>query len=108
MDLPAGEVERILALDEALERLAALNPRHAQVVECRFFGGMTIEETAAALDISPATAKRDWSLVRLATQALARATGIAAVDELARLVSDDRLSSLRLDGLLSIWHGTER
>jgi protease-4 len=50
----------------------------------------------------------DWGLVRLATQALARATGIAAVDELARLVTDDRLSSLRLDGLLSVWHGTER
>ncbi len=50
----------------------------------------------------------DWGLVRLATQALARATGIAAADELARLLSDDRLASLRLDGLLSIWHGTER
>jgi protease IV len=50
----------------------------------------------------------DWGLLSLATRALARATGIAAVDELARLVSDDRLASLRLDGLLSIWHGTER
>lgn len=64
-DLPAAEADRILALDGALERLAALNPRHAKVVECRFFAGMTIEETAAALDISPATAKRDWSLLRL-------------------------------------------
>jgi protease IV len=50
----------------------------------------------------------DWGLLSLATRALARATGIAAVDELARLVNDDRLASLRLDGLLSIWHGTER
>jgi protease-4 len=50
----------------------------------------------------------DWGLLSLATRALERATGIAAVDELARLVSDDRLASLRLDGLLSIWHGTER
>jgi protease-4 len=50
----------------------------------------------------------DWGLLSLATRALARATGIAAVDELARLLSDDRLASLRLDGLLSIWHGTER
>lgn len=64
-DLPSGEVDRILALDEALARLAALNPRHAKVVECRFFVGMTIEETAEALGVSPATAKRDWSLLRL-------------------------------------------
>jgi DNA-directed RNA polymerase specialized sigma24 family protein len=42
-----------------------VNPRHAKVVECRFFVGMTIEETATALGISPATAKRDWSLLRL-------------------------------------------
>jgi RNA polymerase sigma factor (TIGR02999 family) len=64
-DLPTGEAERIIALDEALGRLAALNPRHAKVVEYRFFGGMTIEETATALGVSPATAKRDWSLLRL-------------------------------------------
>jgi protease-4 len=50
----------------------------------------------------------DWGLLSLATRALARATGITAVDELVRLASDDRLASLRLDGLLSIWHGTER
>ena len=65
VDLPSGEADRILALDEALERLAALNPRHARVVECRFFVGMTIEETAEALGVSPATTKRDWSLLRL-------------------------------------------
>jgi RNA polymerase sigma factor (TIGR02999 family) len=64
-DLPTGEADRILALDEALERLAALNPRHAKVVQCRFFGGMTIEETAVALGVSPATTKRDWNLLRL-------------------------------------------
>jgi RNA polymerase sigma factor (TIGR02999 family) len=64
-DLPAEEADRILVLDEALERLAAVNPRHAKVVECRFFVGMTIEETATALGVSPATAKRDWSLLRL-------------------------------------------
>jgi RNA polymerase sigma factor (TIGR02999 family) len=64
-DLPTEEADRILALDEALERLAVVNPRHAKVVECRFFVGMTIEETATALGISPATAKRDWSLLRL-------------------------------------------
>jgi RNA polymerase sigma factor (TIGR02999 family) len=63
--LPVDEADRILALDAALERLAVVNPRHARVVECRFFGGMTIEETAAVLEVSPGTAKRDWSLVRL-------------------------------------------
>jgi RNA polymerase sigma factor (TIGR02999 family) len=62
--LPATEADRILALDAALEKLAAVNPRHARVVECRFFGGMTIEETAMVLEISPATAKRDWTLLR--------------------------------------------
>ena len=64
MALPVTEADRILALDAALDRLAALNPRHARIVECRFFGGMTIEETATVLEISPATAKHDWSLLR--------------------------------------------
>jgi len=64
-ELPVAEADRILALDEALERLNELNPRHAKVVECRFFVGMTIEETAAALDVSPVTIKRDWSLLRM-------------------------------------------
>ncbi len=52
------------ALDEALARLAELNPRHAQVVECRFFTGLSVEETADALDLSPATVKRDWTAAR--------------------------------------------
>ena len=59
----AADAERILALDEALERLAAVNPRHARVVECRFFGGMTVEETAVVLEVSPGTVKRDWMLL---------------------------------------------
>ena len=59
------EAEKLLALDEALERLAKINERQSQVVECRFFAGMTIEETAAALGLSPATVKRDWTLARL-------------------------------------------
>jgi len=62
--LPAAEADRILALEAALERLTELNPRHARVVECRFFGGMTTEETAAVLEVSPGTVKRDWSLLR--------------------------------------------
>ena len=49
-----------------------------------------------------------WSLTRFITQALARATGIAALDQLAHVLGDDRLATLRLDGLVSVWHGTER
>jgi len=52
----------LVALDESLERLAASNPRHGRIVECRFFGGMTIKDTAEALGISPATVKRGWSV----------------------------------------------
>lgn len=59
-----GAVEELLALDEALEHLAALDPRQARVVECRFFGGLSVAETAEALDISPATVKRDWTVAR--------------------------------------------
>jgi RNA polymerase sigma factor (TIGR02999 family) len=51
-------------LDEALERLAVRFPRQARVVECRFFGGLSVEETAEALDLAPRTVKRDWSLAR--------------------------------------------
>lgn len=66
-DVIAAAVERpgdLLALDEALDRLAALNERQARVVECRYFVGMDVEETSTALGISPATAKRDWTAAR--------------------------------------------
>jgi RNA polymerase sigma factor (TIGR02999 family) len=63
--LSVADADRILALNAALDRLSTKSPRHARIVECRFFTGMTIEETAVALDISPATAKRDWALVRV-------------------------------------------
>lgn len=56
--------EDLLALDEALKRLAEINQRQARVVECRYFGGMNIEDTAVALDVSTATVKRDWTLAR--------------------------------------------
>ena len=52
--------EAILALEEALQRLEKLDERQGQVVECRFFAGLTIEEAAAALDVSASTVKRDW------------------------------------------------
>lgn len=52
------------AIDEALTRLARLDPRQARIVELRFFGGLTVEEAAAVLGISPATLKREWSVAR--------------------------------------------
>lgn len=54
----------VLELDAALERLAALDPQQAKIVELRYFGGLTVEEAAEALDISPATVKRHWTLAR--------------------------------------------
>jgi RNA polymerase sigma factor (TIGR02999 family) len=54
----------LLALDEALERLAALDDRHARIVELRFFGGLTNEEAAEALGVSVATVKRAWTAAR--------------------------------------------
>jgi len=54
----------LLALDEALERLTALDERQARVVELRFFGGLSVEETAEVLKISPATIKREWSMAK--------------------------------------------
>lgn len=55
-----SRAEDLLALDEALTRLAHQNPRWAQVIECRLFAGLEVEETAEALGISTATVKRDW------------------------------------------------
>ena len=62
--LNESQSHTLLALDEALERLAQVDERQIRVVECRFFGGMTIEETAIALDISPRTVKRDWAMAQ--------------------------------------------
>jgi RNA polymerase sigma factor (sigma-70 family) len=54
----------VVALDDALNRLRDLDERQARVVECRFFGGMTEDETAEALGIGVRTAKRDWAKAR--------------------------------------------
>jgi len=59
-----AEAVDVLALDAALERLAELDPQQAKIVELRYFGGLTVEEAAEALDISPATVKRHWTLAR--------------------------------------------
>ena len=68
-DLSRRSAEReggvdVLELDAALEKLAALDPQQAKIVELRYFGGLTVEEAAEALDISPATVKRHWTIAR--------------------------------------------
>lgn len=56
--------DELIELDFALVELEKRNPRHARVVECRFFGGMTVEDVAEALGVSPRTVKADWALAR--------------------------------------------
>ncbi len=60
----AGEVD-VVALDHALRELESLDARQAKIIELRYFGGLTIEDTASVLSISVATVKRDWNLARL-------------------------------------------
>ena len=60
---PGDEVD-LLALDAALDKLSTLDERQAKIVELRYFGGLSVEEAAEALGISPATVKRDWTLAR--------------------------------------------
>lgn len=62
--LSADQVDRLAGLDEALRRFESIAERQCRVVECRFFGGMSVEETAAALGMSPRSVKRDWSFAR--------------------------------------------
>lgn len=59
-----AQSQQLVALDAALTRLEYVSPRQSRVVECRFFGGLTIDETAMALDISPRTVKRDWTMAQ--------------------------------------------
>jgi RNA polymerase sigma factor (TIGR02999 family) len=61
---PAKREVDVVALDDALNRLAVMDPRQATIVEMRFFGGLSIEETASALHLSPATVKRDWVVAK--------------------------------------------
>ena len=64
VELSDDQREMVIALDEALEALQRIAARQARVVECRFFGGMSVEDTAVALDVSPRTVKRDWTFAR--------------------------------------------
>ena len=60
-----GRSEDLVALDEALKTLTRVDPRKSQVVEMRFFGGLSVEETAEVLKVSPDTVLRDWRLAKL-------------------------------------------
>lgn len=64
IDPEASRSEELLAVEESLDRLATLDPQQARVVEMRYFGGMTVEETAEALSVSPRTVKRDWAMAK--------------------------------------------
>ncbi len=64
LSFSSGPELDLLSLDEALSRLRELHERQARVVECRFFSGMTIEETASALEVSPRTVEADWYAAR--------------------------------------------
>jgi len=63
-ELPAPSAESLLEVADALERLGRVSPRLAEVVECRFFGGYSDEETAAALGLTDRTVRRDWEKAR--------------------------------------------
>lgn len=60
-----SDAASLLAIDDALDRLAELNPRMARVVECRFYGGLTAEEIAEALGVTVRTVERDWAKARM-------------------------------------------
>jgi RNA polymerase sigma factor (TIGR02999 family) len=62
--VPTERSPEFLALDEALQRLSRLNARQAQVVDLRYFVGLTVDETAAVLDLSPETVKLDWRFAK--------------------------------------------
>jgi len=74
----SGEDSSLLALDDALSALAALDPRKVKVVEMRYFGGLSVEETAEVLKISPQSVMRDWKLAKVW---LAREVSRSGVDE---------------------------
>lgn len=64
LDLAVEQAFDLVALDEALTELASFDPRQARIVELRYFGGLSIEETAEAISASPATVKREWTIAK--------------------------------------------
>jgi RNA polymerase sigma factor (TIGR02999 family) len=83
---PQEKGHDIVALDDALKALADLDPRKSKVVELRFFGGLSVEETADALNVSPDTVHRDW---RLAKAWLAREMGKAPANDSPKSENDE-------------------
>lgn len=63
-ETPIEMDQQLIELDLALDELAKFDPTQARVIELRYFGGMTIEETAEVMNISPATVKREWTMAR--------------------------------------------
>jgi len=80
VDVPVPEPDvDLVAIDDALEKLGAVDPRKAQVVELRFFGGLSVEETAQALDISPRTVHKEWAFARAWLYCALQAGGLHGV-----------------------------
>lgn len=63
-DLSSDQADELVALDRALDQLELMNPRQRRIVELRYFGGLSVDETAEVLSVSTMTAKRDWSTAR--------------------------------------------
>jgi RNA polymerase sigma factor (TIGR02999 family) len=74
---PAAELTDVLAVDQALTRLEQIDPTKARVVLLRYFAGLTIEETADAMDLSPATVKNEWAFARAWLHDALRSAGSA-------------------------------
>jgi RNA polymerase sigma factor (TIGR02999 family) len=64
LDVPESDATDLIALDEALTRLEQVDARKAKIVSLRYFAGLSIQETAAAMDLSPATVKNEWAFAR--------------------------------------------
>ena len=82
--LSSSRAEEFVALDDALNELAALDERRSRVVEMRYFGGMSVEETAAVLNLSPATVLRDWNAAKAWLYTQLNRTGLQKAPELAQ------------------------
>ena len=80
--LSSSRAAEFVALDEALNELASLDERRSRVVEMRYFGGMSVEETAAVLNLSPATVLRDWNAAKAWLYTQLNRTGIQKAPEL--------------------------
>ena len=62
--ISSDKADHLLALDEALRKLEDIDPQQSKIIELRYFGGLTIEETGEAMNLSPATVKREWAMAR--------------------------------------------